>query len=144
MIKNKELQRILQKHGKDDDETWLSIMEDDGSVRNLDFLTPHEKAVFETFEETDPMWIIEHAAARQKYVCQAQSINIKVPEDITLEEMSDIHVGAWAKGIKSLYYCRGKAAGKAQAGTGGERPLNAVPVRQKIEYDVDECKACHG
>lgn len=142
IVKNQNLKPVLEKYGKDDDETWLKIMEDDGSVRGLDFLSEHEKAVFETFEETDPMWIIEGAAARQKYVCQAQSINIKIPEDITLEEMSDIHIGAWAKGCKSLYYCRSKAAGKA-GGTGSEQPLNAVPVRKKIEYDTDECKACH-
>jgi len=88
------------------------------------------------------MWIVELAAIRQKYVCQSQSLNLFVPKDITMEEMSDIHVKAWASGVKSLYYCRTKGVAKASVGVGGKLPLNSVPVRKTIVYD--ECKACEG
>ena len=86
------------------------------------------------------MWLVELAAIRQEHVCQAQSTNLFIPEGITLQELSDIHMKAWQKGLKSLYYCRAKPAGKAQIGTGGDKPLNAVPVRTKIEFD--DCIAC--
>jgi ribonucleoside-diphosphate reductase alpha chain len=58
--------------------------------------------------------------------------------------MSDIHIAAWEKGLKSLYYCRSKAATKANVGTGRDKPLNAVPVKTVIEYDANECLSCHG
>jgi ribonucleoside-diphosphate reductase alpha chain len=61
--------------------------------------------------------------------------------DITKEEMSDIHMMAWKKKLKTLYYCRTKAAVKANIGTGGEMPLNAIPIRQKIEYDETVCRS---
>ena len=88
------------------------------------------------------MWIIELAGIRQQFICQAQSINLPVPAEFTKQEMSDLHVAAWKKGVKSLYYCRAEAPTKVEIGTGGEQPLNAVPVRQKVEYDT--CLACEG
>ena len=60
--------------------------------------------------------------------------HIQVTKDITKEEMSDIHIKAWGSGVKTLYYCRAEGADKADIGTGTEKPLNAVPVRKKIEY----------
>lgn len=145
LIFNKYLEKLLKEKGVWSDEIVKSIIENDGSVQHLDCLTDFEKSVFETFEETDPMWIIELAAERQKYICQSQSLNIKVPADVTLQEMVDIHVTAWAKGIKSLYYCRSRSAAQAKIGDGGNKPLNAVPVRKKIEYVTEnECKSCEG
>lgn len=145
LIKNKYLEKLLEQKGMNTEEVWSDIIASDGSVQHLDFLTELEKSVFETSDETDPMWIVEQAGERQKYLCQSQSINIRVPADITLQEMSDIHMAAWFKGLKSLYYCRGQSASKVQLGTGGDKPLNAVPVRKKIEYlDENECRACEG
>lgn len=142
LIKNKYLKEILLKYGKDDDETWGSIVTNEGSVQHLDFLTDHERSVFKTAYEINPMWIIEQAAVRQQYICQSQSINLFLPADVTAQEISDIHVTAWFKGLKTLYYCRGKSAMKAKIGTGGDKPLNAVPVRAKIEYEG--CLSCEG
>jgi ribonucleoside-diphosphate reductase alpha chain len=88
------------------------------------------------------MWVIEQASVRQQYICQSQSVNLFLPADVTAEELCDVHIMAWAKRLKSLYYCRGKSATKANIGTGGERPLNSVPVRTKIEYEA--CLACEG
>ena len=88
------------------------------------------------------MWIIEHASVRQKHVCQSQSINLFMPTGTTIQELSDVHMKAWKSGLKSLYYCRAKPSVKANVGTGGETPLNAVPVRTKIEYE--ECLSCQG
>lgn len=141
LIKNKYLKKLLAEKGKDTQDVWSSIVTNEGSVQHLDFLTEEEKAVFKTAYEINPMWVIEQAAARQDYICQSQSVNLFVPADITAQELSDIHIAAWDKGLKSLYYCRSKSAVKANVGTGTDRPLNAVAVRAKIEYD-GECLAC--
>lgn len=142
LIKNKYLKKLLKEKGFDTDEIWSSIILNEGSVQHLDCLTDEEKRVFVTSYEVSPMWIVEHAATRQKYVCQSQSVNIFVGKGVTLQELSDIHMKAWKQGLKSLYYCRAKPATKAQVGTGGDKPLNAVPVKTKIEYE--ECLACQG
>lgn len=142
LIKNKYLEKVLDDYSKNSDEVWKSIIVNDGSVQHLDFLNELEKAVFKTSFEISPMWIVEHAAIRQPYICQSQSVNLFMPPDITAQEMSDVHMAAWKKGLKSLYYCRSKAASKASVGTGGDKPLNSVPVRAKIEYE--ECLSCSG
>lgn len=140
LIKNKHLEAVLKKYDKDDPETWKSIQDNKGSVQHLDFLSELEKGVFKTGSEINPMYIIEQAAARTPYICQSTSVNIQVTKDITKEEMSDIHMKAWGAGVKTLYYCRAEGADKADIGTGTEKPLNAVPVRKKIEYET--CFAC--
>lgn len=142
LIKNKYLKKLLAEKGFDTDEVWSSIILNEGSVQHLECLTDQEKKVFVTSYEVNPMWIIEHAATRQKYICQSQSVNIFVGKGITLQELSDVHMKAWKQGLKSLYYCRAKPATKAQVGTGGSKPLNAVPVKTNIEYE--ECLACQG
>jgi ribonucleoside-diphosphate reductase alpha chain len=128
----------------DTPEIWEFIKNDDGSVQNLDCLTEFEKSVFKTFKETDPMWIIEQAAARTPYICQGTSLNIKVPHDITKERMMDITITAWFRGLKALYYCRAEGTSKADIGTGGDKPLNAVPVKKKVEYAEPDCLSCQG
>jgi len=142
LIKNKYLKKKLQEIGKDTNEVWSSITVNEGSVQHLDFLDEHTKAVFKTAYEISPMWVIEQASVRQQYICQSQSVNLFLPADVTAEELCDVHIMAWAKRLKSLYYCRGKSATKANIGTGGERPLNSVPVRTKIEYEG--CLSCEG
>lgn len=142
LIKNKYLKKLLKEKGFDTDEIWSSIILNEGSVQHLACLTDEEKKVFVTSYEVSPMWIVEHAATRQKHICQSQSVNIFVGKGVTLQELSDIHMKAWKQGLKSLYYCRAKPATKAQVGTGGDKPLNAVPVKTKIEYE--ECLACQG
>jgi len=143
LIKNKYLEKELDKIGLNTKEVWDSIIANEGSCQHIAELDDHTKKVFKTAREINPMWIIELASLRQQYVCQSQSINIFVPEDITMQEMADIHIAAWKKGLKSLYYCRAKAAGKVSVGTGGETPLNSIQVRQKIEW-AGECLSCEG
>ena len=142
LIKNKYLEALLETKGKNTDEVWSQIVIAEGSVFGLEFLSDFEKSVFITAYEVNGRWIIEHAATRQQYVCQAQSTNIFMHAHTTKQEMSDLHILAWAKGLKSLYYCRAKAPSKAQVGTGGSQPLNAIQVRTKVEFE--ECLSCQG
>lgn len=142
LIKNKYLEKVFESYNKNDSETWKSVQDNNGSVQHLSFLTEQEKDVFKTANETSPMYIIEQAAARTPYICQSSSVNIFVTKDITKEEMSDIHMKAWESGVPTLYYCRAEGADKASIGTGTDKPLNAVPVRKKIEYEG--CISCEG
>lgn len=141
LIKNKYLEKVLASYDKNLSETWKSIRDNDGSVQHFEFLSDLEREVFKTAYEISPLWIVEQSAARTPYICQATSTNIFVPKDITMEEMSDIHVTAWDKKCKTLYYCRAEGADKANIGTGSDKPLNSVPVRKKIEFD-NNCIAC--
>ena len=142
LIKNKYLEKLLIEKGLNTDEVWSQIVVAEGSVYGLEFLSDFEKSVFITAYEVNGRWIVEHAGTRQPHVCQAQSTNIFMHAGTTKQEMSDIHMMAWIKGLKSLYYCRAKAPTKAQVGTGGAQPLNAIQVRTTVEFE--ECLSCQG
>lgn len=140
--KNPYLTKLLEEKGKNTTEVWKSIISNDGSVQHLQFLTEEEKKVFKTAREIDPTWLVELCAARQEHVCQAQSFNIWCRKGITAQQMSDIHVLGWMKGIKTFYYARGEDTTKASVGDGGKEPLNAVPVDFKVEFN--DCLSCDG
>ena len=75
-------------------------------MQHLDCLDDHEKAVFKTAFEIDQRWLIEHAADRTPYICQSQSLNIFLPADVHKRDLHQIHMMAWKRGVKTLYYCR--------------------------------------
>lgn len=114
MRKNKYLQPILAERGFDNDETWRSIMLDNGSVMNLpkEVLSDEEKQVFLTFREISPMDIITTASQRQKYIDQAQSINLQIPSTMPVKDVNFLYMEAWKKGIKTLYYQRSSSVSK--------------------------------
>ena len=144
LIKNKYLEQLLEKYGKNDAETWKSIITNEGSVQHLDFLTDHEKLVFKTSVEIAPEWIVELAAIRQKHVCQSMSLNIFVDSEMTAQRMSDIHITGWLKGLKTFYYCRSKPASRAKLGDGKNKPLNAVAVKPPVFEQDNDCLSCQG
>ena len=97
--KNKYLQSVLAKYNKDNEDTWLSITQNEGSVQHLTFLSDAERNVFKTFIEIDQMHIIDHAAERQPFICQGQSLNVKFPPDIEMGTLNKVHIAAWKKGL---------------------------------------------
>jgi ribonucleoside-diphosphate reductase alpha chain len=103
-IKNPTLKALLELKGSDTTEVWASIRDNDGSVQHLDFLTEHEKNVFRTFSEIDQKVIIEQAADRQKYIDQAQSLNLMIDPSISTKDLNALYLYAWEKGVKTLYY----------------------------------------
>lgn len=109
-IKNKELEKLLESHGKNDRETWNSIRDRDGSVQHLDFLSAQEKAVFKTFVEINQYAIIDQAADRQKFLDQAQSLNLMIHPDTPAKDINALYMDAWQQGIKTLYYQHSKSA----------------------------------
>ena len=123
--KNRFLEAILKKRGKDEREVWDSIAQKDGSVQHLDCLTDTEKEVFKTFGEIPQMAIINQAAQRQKHIDQSQSVNISIdPSEVSVRELNQLYIEAWKKGVKSLYY------------------QHSVNAAQKFSRDILECRAC--
>jgi ribonucleoside-diphosphate reductase alpha chain len=142
-VQNKYLKALLKKYGKDDDDTWSSITINDGSVQHLDFLNDDEKDVFKTAFELDQRWVIDHAADRTPYICQAQSLNVFLPANVHKRVLSDLHYRAWEKGVKSLYYCRSKSIQRAESSdefkVNMPRTIKAA-APQEVEYE--ECLSC--
>ena len=136
-VRNKYLARLLATKGRDDEETWTSITVNEGSVMHLDFLTDEEKDVFKTAFELDQRWLIEHAADRAPFICQAQSLNVFLPADVHKRDLHQIHMMAWKKGVKSLYYLRSKSIQRAESSAVSEAHANdrRVPLIGKINVD---------
>ena len=133
LVKNKYLEKLLEKKGINNDAIWSSIVSQRGSVLHLKELSDYEKDVFKTGIEINQQWIIEHAADRQKYICQGQSVNLFVPADVNIKELHDTHMLAWKKKLKTLYYCRSEAIKRAEL------------VSKKIERTIipeADCLAC--
>ncbi len=157
IVRNPFLKKVLAKHDRDDEDTWTTITVNKGSVQHLDFLTEQEKATFKTAFELDQRWVVEHAADRTPYICQSQSVNLFLPANVHKRDLHQIHMTAWKKGVKSLYYCRSLSIQRAdaisekvapQAALGVAAPANdqaqlplvaAVPVTNN---NYEECLAC--
>lgn len=112
-VKNKNLVALLEKKGFNNNQVWSSISTNEGSVQHLNFLNQHEKDVFKTAYEVDQKWLIELAADRTPYISQAQSLNIFMLGNISKQYLHDIHLLAWKKGVKSLYYQRSTSIQRA-------------------------------
>jgi ribonucleotide reductase alpha subunit len=137
-IRNKYLTILLQSKNKDTEDVWSSITTNEGSVQHLDFLTPQEKAVFKTAFEIDQSWIIEHAADRTPFVCQAQSVNLFFHGDVSKKILNAVHFSAWKKGVKSLYYCRSMSVQRPQTVSQNVKTNDLNIEAGKYE----ECLAC--
>ena len=112
MRKNKYLKELLIEKGIDNEDTWRGIMLSHGSVQHLDELTSEEKEVFKTFKEISQLEIIQQASIRQKFVDQAQSLNLNIPSDVPIKDVNRLLIEAWKLGIKTLYYQRSQSVSK--------------------------------
>ncbi len=112
MRKNKYLKLLLEAKGIDNEDTWRSIMLQNGSVQHLDELDENEKAVFKTFKEISQLEIIQQAAIRQKFIDQAQSLNLNIPSILPIKEVNKLIIEAWKLGVKTLYYQRSQSVSK--------------------------------
>ena len=144
-VKNRLLEDLLETKGLNTDEVWSSILENEGSVQFMDELDEHEKATFRTAFEIDQRWVIEHAADRAPYICQAQSLNIFLPGDVDKWDLHMLHWQAWEKGVKSLYYCRSKSVQRA-AFAGSEDKAEMTEMEKAMAKaaptNYEECLAC--
>ena len=115
---------------------WQSIILNRGSVQHLECLTDYEKAVFKTAFELDQRWLIEHASDRQEFICQGQSLNLFFPAGSDKAYVNAVHLMAWKKGLKGLYYLR------TETGQTGEKV--STKIERKALKDYDECVSCQG
>jgi len=143
-VRNKYLEKVLEKYGKNNDETWSTITTNQGSVSHLDFLTDDEKEVFKTAFEIDQRWVIDLSGDRTPYVSQAQSINIFVPADIHKKDLHQIHFQAWKKGLKSLYYCRSKSIQRAENVNNANMDVtkNVYSANESTKNEEDKYEEC--
>jgi ribonucleoside-diphosphate reductase alpha chain len=154
--KNRYLDKVIKNHLSSDgtpltpkgeeeyNDIWSSIIANDGSVQHLNWMDENTKAVFKTSMEIDQRWVIEHAADRQVFIDQAQSLNLFFRPDVNIKYLHAIHFLAWKKGLKTLYYCRSEKLAKADK------------VSKRIEREVikeldmsaiaqgNDCIACEG
>ena len=134
--KNKFLEEELEKVGSNDENTWKSIVANKGSVQHLDVLSDNIKEVFKTAVEINQSWIVEHAASRQQYICQSQSVNLFFPPDVNKGDLHNIHMLAWAKNMKTLYYLRSEAISRA------DNVSNQI--KREIIFEQEDCLSCEG
>jgi len=154
--KNRYLDKVIMAHlapdgtpltpkGEDEyQEIWRSIIANDGSVQHLDWMDEWTKDVFKTSMEIDQRWVVQHAADRQPWIDQAQSLNVFFRPDSHIKYIHAVHFQAWKSGLKTMYYCRSDKIAKADK------------VAKKIEREVikeidlhalaegNECLACEG
>lgn len=147
--KNKFLDKLLRKKCEDDpslniDKMWSTIIANDGSVQHLKCLTDYEKDVYKTAMEIDQRWVIEHAADRQEYIDQAQSLNVFFRPDANIKYLHAIHFMAWKQGLKTMYYCRSEKIGKADRVS---KQIERQIIKQLDMVSIaqgEECLACEG
>ena len=136
LMKNKFLEEVLDKYGQNIDSTWTSIITNKGSCQHLDFLSDEEREVFKTAVEINQAWVVEHASMRQDYICQSQSVNLFFPPDVNKADLHNIHMLAWAKNMKTLYYLRSEAISRA------DNVSNKV--KREIIFEQADCLNCEG
>ena len=142
LVKNKALEEVLDEHGENTEATWKSIIASEGSVQHLEFLSEQDRQVFKTAFELDQAWVVEHAAKRQAFICQGQSVNLFFPAGSPKPYVNSVHIKAWKEGLKGLYYLRTNAGVSAdKVGASVER--NALKDFSSDE-DGDECISCQG
>jgi ribonucleoside-diphosphate reductase alpha chain len=126
--KNKQLELLLEMKGKNTVEVWDEIIKAQGSVQGLKFLTSEEKEIFKTAREINQFAIINQAAQRQKFIDQSQSINLFFTSGSSTKYINEVHLEAWQKGLKGLYYLRSETVLKGTVS----------------DYTKDQCAACEG
>jgi ribonucleoside-diphosphate reductase alpha chain len=147
--KNKYLDKVVNDYvatnpKADAQEIWSSIIANDGSVQHLDWMEEWTKDVFKTSMEIDQRWVVQHAADRQVFIDQAQSLNVFFRPDSHIKYIHAVHFQAWKQGLKTMYYCRSDKIAKADK------------VSKRIEREVikeidlhalaegNDCLACEG
>jgi ribonucleoside-diphosphate reductase alpha chain len=146
LVQNKYLAEVLESQGNSEawvEEQWTSIILHEGSVQHLEWMDDWDKEVFKTAFEIDQRWVIDHAAARQTFICQGQSVNLFFPSGTDKAYVNEVHLRAFNKKLKGLYYLRTSASSKADT-------VSLKPTRVALadfatqELDQDDCLSCQG
>jgi ribonucleoside-diphosphate reductase alpha chain len=148
--KNKWLNELIIKISNEKpadwyNDVWSSIIANDGSCQHLDWMSEHDKEVFKTGMEIDQRWIVDHAAHRQEFIDQAQSINLFFRPDVNIKYLHAVHYQAWKQGLKTLYYCRSEKLAKAdKVSKKIERQVIQELDLKALASTEEVCLACEG
>ena len=151
--KNKWLDKLIQDHLSDDNHLisqdeynaiWSSIIANDGSCQHLDWMSDWDKDVFKTGMEIDQRWVVQHAADRQEYIDQAQSLNVFFRPDTNVKYLHAVHFQAWKQGLKTMYYCRSEKLAKADKVSKKIERQVIQELDMKALASEDVCLACEG
>ena len=137
-VRNTYLESLLDEYNQNTKKVWQSIIENEGSVQHLEFLSDAEKATFKTAFELDQGWVVEHAAKRQDFICQGQSVNVFFPSGTDKAIVNQVHLKAWKEGLKGLYYLR------TTAGVTAEKVGTSVDRNALKDFEDEECVSCQG
>lgn len=146
-VTNKYLAKVINDHSLTDvgmsadmwiAEQWKSIKKAQGSVQHLEWMDQDTKDVFKTAFEIDQRWVIDHAADRQPYICQSQSLNLFIAGNSRVQYVSDLHIRAWHKGVKSLYYLRSSTVNRASTDSGVRQTIES----KEVDLMSDTCLSC--
>tara|TARA_B100000212_G_scaffold110904_2_gene82494 strand:+ start:2278 stop:4062 length:1785 start_codon:yes stop_codon:yes gene_type:complete len=147
LVKNPELEKVLISYAEENKienkydwlkKQWKSIILNEGSVQHLDYLSEWTKEVFKTAFELDQRWVVDHAADRQEFICQGQSLNLFFPAGTSKKVVNNVHVRAWKRKVKGLYYLR------TNAGASAEKVSQKVEQNKLKDFEDDECLSCQG
>jgi ribonucleoside-diphosphate reductase alpha chain len=147
--KNRWLDKIVKDYCDhntkyDYNEVWSSIIANDGSVQHLEFIDDWTKDVFKTSMEIDQRWVIQHAADRQEFIDQSQSVNVFFRPDSHIKYIHAVHFQAWKQKLKTLYYCRSDKIAKADKVS---KRIEREIIKEINLHDLTEggeCLACEG
>jgi len=138
-VKNPYLEKLLDEKGQNTKKVWQSILENEGSVQHLEFLSDDQKDTFKTAFELDQTWVVEHSGKRQEFICQGQSVNVFFPSGTDKAIVNQVHLKAWKEGLKGLYYLR------TTAGVTAEKVGTKVDRNALKDFEDDEvCVSCQG
>ena len=126
--KNPTLEAILESKKINTKEIWEKILADGGSVQDLKELDDNTKEVFKTFKELNQLELVRQAGIRQQYIDQSVSLNLAFPSEATPKWINKVHMDAWRKGVKTLYYMR----------------TESVLRGDIANTAMDDCVACDG
>jgi ribonucleoside-diphosphate reductase alpha chain len=124
-VVNEHLVRDLKKLGLWDEVMVADLKYFDGSLSRIDRVPAELRTLYATAFEVEPNWIVECAARRQKWIDQAQSLNIYMA-GASGKKLDDTYKLAWLRGLKTTYYLRTLGATSAEKSTGRGGELNAV------------------
>lgn len=137
-IINEYLVNDLKRLGLWDEVMIADLKYFDGSLAKIDRIPAELHSLYATAFEIEPQWVIEAAARRQKWIDQAQSLNIYMA-GVSGRKLDETYKLAWLRGLKTTYYLRTMGATSAEKSTSRVGELNAV---QMCAIDNPECEAC--
>ena len=151
-VVNPYLVRDLKEHGLWDQVMVNDLKYYDGSVQAIDRIPADLKAKYSTAFEIEPRWLVDSASRRQKWIDQAQSLNLYI-NNASGKKLDVTYRMAWFSGLKTTYYLRSLAATgteKSTVNTGqlnavsqqSEAPIQPAPVPQACSLDDPDCEAC--